>query len=37
MAEAAGGIVHENWPVEKALESMAANRGRGLDRLASLS
>ena len=37
MAEAAGGIVHENWPVEKALESMAANRGRGLDRLAPLS
>jgi DhnA family fructose-bisphosphate aldolase class Ia len=37
MAEAAGGIVHENWPAEKALESMAANRGRGLDRLASLS
>jgi len=37
MAEAAGGIVHENWPVEKALESMAANRGRGLDRLAPVS
>jgi DhnA family fructose-bisphosphate aldolase class Ia len=36
MAEAAGGIVHENWPVETALESMAANRGRGLDRLATL-
>ena len=37
MAEAAGGIVHENWSVEKALESMAANRGRDLDRLAQLS
>ena len=33
MAEAAGGIVHEGWPVEKALDSMTANRGRDLDRL----
>jgi DhnA family fructose-bisphosphate aldolase class Ia len=37
MAEAAGGIVHENWSVDTALESMTANRGRGLDRLAPLS
>lgn len=33
MAEGAGGIVHEGWPVEKALESMAAVRGREMDRL----
>ncbi len=33
MAEGAGGIVHEGWPVEKALESMAASRGRDMDRL----
>ena len=33
MAEAAGGIVHEAWPVAQALDSMAANRGRDLDRL----
>lgn len=35
MAEAAGGIVHHGWPVEKALGSMAANRGRDLDRLSA--
>jgi hypothetical protein len=33
MAEAAGGIVHEGWPVYKALQSMAENRGRDLGRL----
>jgi hypothetical protein len=33
MAEAAGGIVHLRWPVDEALQSMAANRGRGMDRL----
>jgi DhnA family fructose-bisphosphate aldolase class Ia len=33
MAEAAGGIVHEGWPVEAALDSMTANRGRDMDRL----
>jgi DhnA family fructose-bisphosphate aldolase class Ia len=33
MAEAAGGIVHEGWPVEQALDSMTANRGRDMDRL----
>ena len=33
MGEAAGGIVHDAWPVEKALESMADIRGRGMDRL----
>ena len=34
MALAAGGIVHEGWSVETALQSMAANRGRDMDRLA---
>jgi hypothetical protein len=33
MAGAAGGIVHEGWPVETALDSMTANRGRDMDRL----
>lgn len=33
MAEAAGGIVHEGWSVDVALQSMANNRGRDLDRL----
>ena len=33
MAEAAGGIVHHGWTVEQALESMAAARGTGMDRL----
>ncbi|MDR3698815.1 MAG: deoxyribose-phosphate aldolase [Candidatus Sulfopaludibacter sp.] len=33
MAEAAGGIVHEGWSVDTALEQMAANRGRDMDRL----
>ena len=37
MAEAAGGIVHEGWSVDTALESMAANRGRDLDRLSRRS
>jgi len=31
MAEAAGGIVHEGWTVEQALEAMAAKRSSGLD------
>jgi len=34
MAEAAGGIVHDGWPVDHALKSMAAERGRDMDRLA---
>ena len=34
MAEAAGGMVHQGWTVEQALESMAAARGTGMDRLA---
>ncbi len=33
MAEAAGGIVHQGWSVEVALQSMAAIRNRDLDRL----
>jgi DhnA family fructose-bisphosphate aldolase class Ia len=33
MAQAAGGIVHQAWTVDEALESMAANRGRDMDRL----
>jgi hypothetical protein len=37
MAEAAGGIVHEGWSVDTALESMAAKRGCDLDRLAPLN
>ncbi len=36
MAEAAGGIVHENWTVDVALESMAANRGRDMDRVSRI-
>jgi len=35
MAEAAGGIVHEGWSVERALASMAGVRGAGMDRLAA--
>jgi len=35
MAEGAGGIVHEGWTVEDALQSMASVRGSGLDRLAA--
>ena len=34
MAAAVGGIIHEDWPVDRALESMAATRGRDLDRVA---
>ena len=37
MAEAAGGIVHEGWTVDTALQSMDENRGRGLDRLAPIN
>lgn len=33
MAEAAGGIVHHGWPVDEALQSMAAKRGGDMDRL----
>jgi len=33
IAAAAGGIVHEGWTVEGALQSIEAKRGRGLDRL----
>jgi hypothetical protein len=33
MAQAAGGIIHEGWSVDSALESMAENRGRDMDRL----
>jgi len=33
MADAAGGIIHEGWTVEKALASMTETRGAGLDRL----
>jgi hypothetical protein len=36
MAEAAGGIVHEGWSVDEALQSMAAKRGCDMDRLAPL-
>jgi DhnA family fructose-bisphosphate aldolase class Ia len=37
MAEAAGGIVHDGWPVDQALKSMAVERGRDLDRLAPIN
>jgi hypothetical protein len=37
MAEAAGGIVHDGWSVDHALESMAAERGRAMDRLAAIN
>ena len=33
MSEAAGGIVHEGWSVDEALQAMAAQRGYNLDRL----
>jgi DhnA family fructose-bisphosphate aldolase class Ia len=36
MAEAVGGIVHKRWPVDAALQSMAENRGRNMDRLSRL-
>ena len=35
MAEAAGGIVHEGWRLDRALESMAGSRGIAMDRLAA--
>jgi len=35
MAEAAGGIIHEGWSVEKALASMSDTRGAAMDRLAT--
>ena len=31
MACAVGGLIHESWSVDKAVESLADNRGRGLD------
>ena len=31
MASAVGGIIHQGWTVERALESLAENRGRDLD------
>jgi len=31
VASAAGGIVHEGWSLEEALNSFVANRGRDLD------
>ena len=34
MADAAGGIIHQGWSVEEALQSMAATRGCDMDRLA---
>jgi DhnA family fructose-bisphosphate aldolase class Ia len=37
MAEAAGGIVHEGWPLDKALESMPAMRGSGFNRLEAVN
>jgi hypothetical protein len=33
MADAVGGMVHEGWTVEDALNSITANRGRDMDRL----
>ncbi|WP_321470612.1 deoxyribose-phosphate aldolase [uncultured Paludibaculum sp.] len=33
MACAVGGIIHQSWTVDQALESLPANRGRGLDLL----
>lgn len=33
MAGAVGGIIHKDWSVDQALDSMAANRGRDLDSL----
>jgi hypothetical protein len=37
IAEAAGGIVHEGWTVEQALEAIHVQRDRGLDRLGALN
>ena len=36
VAEAVGGIVQDGWLVDEALQSMAAKRGSGMDRLAAL-
>jgi hypothetical protein len=33
MAQAAGGMVHEGWSVDTAMQSMTASRGRDMDRL----
>ena len=35
IAEAAGGIIHEGWSVEEALQALAAARGGDLNRLSS--
>jgi hypothetical protein len=35
MADAAGGIVHEGWSAERAIEAMAAVRGAEMNRLAA--
>jgi DhnA family fructose-bisphosphate aldolase class Ia len=34
IAEAAGGIIHEDWTVEQAIRSCETNRGRDMDRIA---
>jgi len=34
VAEAAGGIIHEGWTVDDAIQSYEANRGRDMDRIA---
>jgi len=34
MGTAVGGIIHQGWTVDRALESMAGARGRGLDGIA---
>jgi DhnA family fructose-bisphosphate aldolase class Ia len=37
VAEAVGGIVHDGWTLDQALDSLAANRGRDMDVLSALS
>lgn len=37
VAEAIGGMIHENWPAERALAAMSQVRGAGMDRLVSCS
>ena len=34
VADAAGGIIHDGWTVEEAIDSFEANRGRDMDRIA---
>jgi DhnA family fructose-bisphosphate aldolase class Ia len=36
MAAAVGGMIHQGWPVERALQSLNDNRGRGMDVLSRL-